>query len=153
MSIEIAGKEIMPAWEDLAREVESLFEKRMAGQKDFRAFMARKIAQREAFIVRDYEITGKLLGLIAISHKNNAVSWFAVSKKHRGQGIGEMLLAYALNDMDKTRVITVITFKENQKEGLPARRLYQKFGFKDDIKDFVHDGLHRCLMKCPPQRE
>jgi ribosomal protein S18 acetylase RimI-like enzyme len=151
--IEIAGKEIMPAWEDLAREVESLFEGRMAGQKDFRNFMARKIAQREAFIVRDNEKTGKLLGLIAISHKNNTISWFAVSEKHRNKGIGEMLLAYAVSDLDKTREISVITFRENQKEGLPARRLYQKFGFKDDKKDFVHNGMHRCLMKCPPQKQ
>jgi ribosomal protein S18 acetylase RimI-like enzyme len=149
MSIEIASKEIIPAWENLAREVESLFEGRMAGQKDFRAFMARRIAQHEAFIVRDNKKSGKLLGLIAISHKNNTISWFAVSEKHRNEGIGEMLLAYAVNDLDKTREISVITFRENQEKGLPARKLYQKFGFKDDKKDFVYNGLHRCLMKRP----
>src|SRR4030042_949009 len=151
MQVEKATTDIIPAWEELAREVEPLFERRMAGEKEFCEFMIRKIAQQDTFIVRDHAHPGDLLGLIAVSHNNNALSWFAVFEKHRGKGIGSMLLAHAIKDMDQTREISVIAFKEDNKKGLPARRLYQKFGFKDFDINFIHDGHRRCLMKRRPQ--
>src|SRR4030042_3041144 len=146
MQVEKATTDIIPAWEELAREVEPLFEGRMGGEKEFREFMIRKIAQQDAFFIRDHSHSDNLLGLIAVSHHNNAISWFAVFEKHRGKGIGTMLLAYAIKDMDQTREISVIAFKEDNKKGLPARRLYQKFGFKDFDNNFIHDGNRRCLM-------
>jgi ribosomal protein S18 acetylase RimI-like enzyme len=151
MQVIKATNEIIPAWEDLAREVEPLFEGRMAGDKGFHEFMNRKIVQNDAFVVRDPNRPESLLGLIAVSHHVNAISWFAVIKKHRGKGIGELLLGHAVKDLDQTREISVITFRENNKQGLPARRLYQKFGFKDFDVNYIHDGHHRCLMKRPPQ--
>jgi ribosomal protein S18 acetylase RimI-like enzyme len=151
MQVETATSEIITAWEELAREVEPLFEDRMAGDKDFREFMIRKIAQRDTFIVRDREKYDKLLGLIAVSHNINAISWFAVSEKNRGKGVGYLLLSHAIEDMDKTREISVITFTEDNKEGLSARRLYRKFGFKDFDNNYIHNGHRRCIMKRPPQ--
>ena len=151
MKIETATEDIIPEWEHLACEVESLFEGRMAGEKEFSAFMVRKIAQQEAFVVRDRNHGGELLGLIAVSYKNSAISWFAVSEEYRGRGIGSELLAHALKNMDKTRDISVVTFREDDERGLPARRLYRKFGFKDFDKYLIHDGLPRCLMKRPSE--
>ncbi len=148
MLVEKVTLDIIPAWEDLAREVEPLFEDKMAGDKEFREFMARKIAQQDAFMVRDN--SKKLLGLIAISHHNNGISWFAVSEKHRGKGIGTLLLSHAIDDMDETKEISVITFRDDSKAGQPARKLYQKFDFKDFDPDFIFKGHHRCIMKRPP---
>jgi len=152
MKVETATSDIIPAWEELAREVESLFEGRMAGDKEFREFMARKIAQRDAFIIKSNDKSSKLLGLIAVSHHNNYISWFAVAEKYRGKGMGERLLAYAIKDLDPTQEIGVITFQEGQKGGLPARKLYKKYGFQDFDPDYIFNGLHRCLMKRPPQK-
>ena len=137
MLVEKVTLDIIPAWENLAREVEPLFEDKMAGDKDFREFMVRKIAQRDAFMVRDKEHSNELLGLIAISHHINAISWFAISEKNRGKGIGTLLLSYAIADMDKTKEISVITFREDSKQGQPARKLYKKFGFIDFDPDFI----------------
>lgn len=53
MQVELATSEIIPTWLELAREVEPLFEGRMADEKDFHEFIRRKIAQRDAFIVQD----------------------------------------------------------------------------------------------------
>jgi len=151
MQVEKVTTDIIPAWEDLAREVEPLFEDKMAGDKDFCEFMVRKIAQQDAFMVRDN--SNKLLGLIAISHHVNAISWFAVSEKQRGKGIGALLLSHAIEDLDKTKEISVITFREGDKAGLRARKLYQKFGFRDFEPDCIFNGHHRCTMKRPPQNK
>jgi len=152
MQVELATPEIIPAWVQLAREVEPLFEGRMTEDKDFHEFMRRKITQREAFIIaRDKSHSNELLGLIAVSHKNNAISWLAVFEKYRRKGIGSVLLAHAIKDLDQNREIIVTTFREDNKEGLPARLLYQKFGFRDFDVNAVHDGHPRSIMKRPPQ--
>ena len=91
------------------------------------------------------------MGLIAFPHHNNAISWFAVFEKYRGKGIGSKLLAYALNELNSKIEISVTTFREDNEEGIHARRLYQKFGFRDFDANYFHDGYHRCVMKRPPQ--
>ncbi len=151
MKAELATSDIIPSWIELAREVEPLFERAMAEDKDFHEFMKRKIAQDEAFMVRDEYHANDLMGLIAISHTNNAISWLAVFEKHRGKGAGNKLLERAIKDLDNKKEIRVITFRESQKEGLPARRLYHKFGFRDFDANAIHDGLPRCIMERPPQ--
>ena len=151
MQVELATPEIIPAWIELAREVEPLFEGRMADEEDFHEFIRRKIAQRDAFIVRDRANYNELMGLIAVSHHNNTISWFAVFEKYRRNGVGSMLLAHAIEDLDHTREISVTTFREENKEGLPARRLYQKFGFRDFDVNAFYDGHPRCIMKRPLQ--
>jgi ribosomal protein S18 acetylase RimI-like enzyme len=147
MIIEIATNEIIPVWDDLAREVEPLFEGRMAGVKEFREFQERKIAQKEAILAKDS--SGTIMGIIAISHHNNGISWFATLIKYRGKGVGNALLSYAINDLDQSKEICVITFKETDPGGLPARRLYHKFGFEEINNNYFAEGHYRCLMKRP----
>ena len=151
MQVEPFTLDIMPSLVKLAREVEPLFEGSMAEDKVFHEFIQRKIAQHEAFIVRDGEHSTELMGLIAFSHHNNAISWFAIFEKHREKGIGSKLLAYALNELNNKIEITVTTFREDNEAGIPARRLYQKFGFRDFDANYFHDGHPRCVMKRPPQ--
>jgi len=151
MQVEPFELDMMPSLVKLAREVEPLFEGHMAEDKGFHEFIRRKIAQHEAFVIIDREQSNELLGLIAFSHHNNAISWFAVFEKHRRKGIGSKLLAHAINELDRKTEISVTTFREDHKEGIPARRLYQKFGFRDFDTNYYYDGLPRCVMKRPPQ--
>ncbi len=151
MRVEPLTPDMVPSLVKLAREVEPLFEGPMAEDKGFHEFIKRKIAHHEALVVCDGKQSNELMGLIAFSHNNNAISWFAVFEKHRGKGIGSELLERALNDLDSKIEISVITFREDNEAGKPARRLYQKFGFKDFDKNYFHDGHPRCFMKRPPQ--
>ena len=151
MQVEPFTPDMMPSLITLAREVEPLFESPMAEDKGFHEFIKRKIAQHEALVVCDGKQSDELMGLIAFSHNNNAISWFAVFEEYRGRGIGTELLAQAISELDSKKEITVITFREDNEGGLPARRLYQKFGFKDFDANYFHDGHPRCFMKRPPQ--
>ena len=123
----------------------------MADNKGFHEFIKRKIEQGEAFMVREGMHSTELMGLIAFSHQNSAISWFAVFKKYKRRGIGSKLLEQAINELGNKREISVITFSENNDLGLPARKLYQKFGFQDVYPNYHHGGLIRCIMKRQPQ--
>ncbi len=79
------------------------------------------------------------------------ISWLAVTEKHRSAGLGSKLLESALADLDGARETSVTTFRHDQPEGLPARRLYLKNGFIDFDTDALFGGHPRCIMKCPPQ--
>jgi GNAT superfamily N-acetyltransferase len=149
MQVELATPEIIPAWVELSREVELLFEGAMAEDKGFHEFMHRKIAQQDAFIVRDEANSNELMGLIAVSRTNNAISWFAVSEKHKRKGIGSRLLENAIKELDNTNEISVVTFREDNQQGIPARKLYKKFGFRDFDTGIFHKGKPRCIMKRP----
>ena len=151
MRVDPLTPDMMPSLVKLAREVEPLFEGPMAEDKGFHEFIRRKIARHEALVVCDEKQSDELIGLIAFSHNNNAISWFAVFEKHRGRGIGTRLLAQALNELDSKKEISVITFREDNEAGNPARKLYQKFGFKDFDTNYFHDGHPRCVMKRPRQ--
>ena len=62
----------------------------------------------------------------------------AVSNEYRKQGIGSILLAYALEKLDRTQPITVSTFREEDEKGAAPRALYKKYGFIPDelIEEF-----------------
>ncbi len=55
----------------------------------------------------------------------------AVSAEHRRQGIGSALLEKALDELDRSREISVSTFREDDEKGTAPRALYKKFGFKE----------------------
>jgi ribosomal protein S18 acetylase RimI-like enzyme len=151
MQVEQFTLDMMPSLIKLAREVEPLFEGSMAEDKGWHEFVRRKVLQNEALMVRDAEHDNELMGLIAFSHHNNAISWFAVFEKHRGKGVGSKLLAKTLSELNSEIEISVKTFREDNTEGIPARRLYQKYGFRDFDANYIEDGHLGCIMKRPPQ--
>lgn len=151
MQVELATYKIIPAWIELAREVEPLFEGSMAEDDGFHKFMKRRIKRSEALMICDESHSDELMGLIAFSRNNNVIAWLAVFEKHRRKGIGSELLEHALKDLDGMKEISVTTFREDSKEGLPARQLFQKYGFIDFDTNAFYDGHPRCVMKRPPQ--
>ena len=62
----------------------------------------------------------------------------AVSPAYRRKGIASVLLCKALEQLDRTKDISVSTFRENDEKGIAPRALYQKFGFIPDalIEEF-----------------
>ena len=73
-----------------------------------------------------------LYGAIIINSINNEIAWFVVDRKYRGMGIGEILLKKSLEDLDSKKDIFVQTFASDINEGFSARKLYEKYGFKDE---------------------
>ncbi len=72
-----------------------------------------------------------ITGVILFSRSRNMICCLAVSAEHRRQGIGSALLEKALDELDRSREISVSTFREDDEKGTAPRALYKKFGFKE----------------------
>lgn len=87
-------------------------------------FMGRKQA---LCVMNNETVTGVLL----FSHGRNMICCLAVAPEHRKQGVASILLRKALDELDRSKEITVSTFRENDEKGTAPRALYQKFGFQE----------------------
>ncbi len=151
MRVELLTLKMLPSLAELAREAEPLFGSPMAEDSGFHEFIRRKVAQQEALAVCDGANPDEVMGVIAFSHHNSAISWLAVFERYRGRGVGSKLLSQALRELGANNAVSVVTFREDNPDGIPARQLYKKFGFADSDPEYVRDGRPGCLMVRPPQ--
>lgn len=143
--------EDMNRWLELAAEVEAVFQGSMINSQEFYNYMEAKIKKKEALMATDRNNDNALLGIIGFSRTSNSITWFAVFEKYRNKGVGEKLLACALNQLDRAKEITVTTFRDGYELGAPARGVYHKFGFVDfDNTIYDDQGNPRYLMKLLP---
>lgn len=75
----------------------------------------------------------EIAGVLLFSKGHNMICCLGVSPAYRRRRIASSLLTAALGQLDKTREITVSTFRENDNKGTAPRALYRKFGFTEDI--------------------
>jgi len=141
----------LDGWLELAAEVEPLFKGPMVDDMEFHRFIESKIQKKEAHGAFEDQHDGALMGIIAFSPAHNCISWFAVFKRFQGRGAGSMLVESALNRLDRAKDIAVMTFREGDEEGKPARHIFGRFGFVDSDSS-AHDdmGNPRAVMKRPP---
>ncbi|MCC6169778.1 MAG: GNAT family N-acetyltransferase, partial [Caldilineaceae bacterium] len=57
------------------------------------------------------------------------MGWLAVTRAYRRQGLGQQLMAYAIDLVEAPAELVVITFGADHPGGDPARRFYQRLGF------------------------
>ncbi|HNY67028.1 MAG TPA: GNAT family N-acetyltransferase [Deltaproteobacteria bacterium] len=139
-----------PEWIRLAGEVEPLFGP-MVNDPSFREGLKQAISEGRAVCARKHEDARALLGGIIVSPEDNEILWFAVSQESRGRGTGKALLAEAVSLLDRTRPMQVITFAPSEQEGLPARTLFQAFGFVDSHPGGPNPaGIPTSVMVRPP---
>lgn len=84
--------------------------------------------KKQALCVRNNEI---IVGVLLFSRNRNMICCLAVDPDHRKQGIASILLKKALDELDRSKEITVSTFRENDDKGIAPRALYRKFGFRE----------------------
>lgn len=130
MKVIAANSDDMPAWLDLAREVEHLFGP-MADEESFQNALLDAIHKGNAFCLRDRSRKGVLCGGVVININNHEVVWLAVSEKSRRQGAGSLLLSHAMERLGISNPISVVTFADSIPEGLAARQMYIRRGFID----------------------
>lgn len=73
------------------------------------------------------EITGVML----FSRHHNMICCLAVAPEYRQRGFASALLEKALSELDRSKAISVSTFRENDEKGVAPRALYKKYGFKE----------------------
>ncbi|GHV26514.1 hypothetical protein FACS18948_2350 [Clostridia bacterium] len=130
MLIRWATEKDLLAWYELATEVSSIFRHPadMGADPEFTAYAASKVSKYEALTAVDY-MSGASMGFIGFSRTYNRITWFGVSAKYRGKGVGIQLLKTSLRQLNHTKPITVETYPEDYEPGIPAKNLYRKFGF------------------------
>lgn len=153
MLIRWASENDFPAWYALATEVSAIFQHPadMGADPEFVSAGQRAVKEYKVLTAVDY-MSGSNMGFISFSRNKNSISWFAVSEKHRGKGVGSRLLKTALRQLDTSKEITVITFPAGYPEGMAARAVYKKYGFSEE-KPIIYDGLDRCELIRPASIE
>ena len=124
----------IPAWLDLAAEVEPLFGP-MVADAGFHAALERHIRRQTAFCIREQDgapgtalIGGLLFSAAHAPHYK--IGWLAVSQRCRRQGLAKALMDYCFRLIQPPAELSVVTFGADNADGGPARRFYEHMGFQ-----------------------
>ena len=86
-----------------------------------------RFMQKESAIC--VKVNSKVVGVLLFSKKRNMICCLAVLPEYRKQGFASALITAAIENLDKTRDITVSTFRADDEKGVAPRALYKEFGF------------------------
>lgn len=130
MEVEFGKVSYIDSWMTLIRKVSWNFPglETEEGIIDHRNTVLKFISKNQAICVRE---NNRVIGVLLFSRYHNMICCLAVDPDFRRQGIASMLLEKALQELDRSRDITVSTFREDDEKGRAPRALYKKFGFKE----------------------
>lgn len=86
------------------------------------------MSKRQALCVKGHD---EIVGVLLLSRSHNMICCLAVAPDYRQCGIASGLLKKALEELDRSKNITVSTFREEDEKGIAPRKLYKKFGFRE----------------------
>lgn len=107
--------------------------------------------KRQAICVKE---EGEIVGVMLFSRRQNMICCLAVAPKLRRRGVASMLMDEALLCLDRTREISVSTFRADDEKGLAPRALYEKYGFVEDalIEEFGYPNQKYVLHPTGAER-
>lgn len=128
MTVEYGTKEDIFSWMKLVSSVSWNFpgletEEKLKEHEDT---VLRFMSEQRALCVKE---GNTVVGVLLFSKKHNMICFLAVAPDFRRRGVASSLLSKAIELLDRTRDISVSTFRENDPKGTAPRRLYKSFGF------------------------
>ena len=114
----------------------------------FDKYMQTKINQKEAYMAINEN--DNCCGIIALSKTNNRITFFGVSHKYDFYLIGELLLAYALSQLNVNSNITINIIKSNAEQIQKEYTLLNKFNFIY-LFDDIENGVPVKVMELNPK--
>ena len=96
---------------------------------EYKATVLKFMDKRQAICVKSGD---EIAGVMLFSRGHNMICCLCVSADHRRGGIASMLMNEALQNLDRTREISVCTFRADDEKGIAPRALYEKYGFIED---------------------
>lgn len=129
MQVQFGKNTDIDEWMKLVEEISWNFSGLETKEKieEHRETVLRFISKEQALCVKDND--KKVVGVLLFSRGHNMICCLGVSPKYRKRGIASALLSMALEQLDRTKAITVSTFREEDSKGTAPRALYRKFGF------------------------
>ena len=118
------------SWMRLVRQVRQNFPglETEESLEEHRQTVLKFMGKQQALCVKNNR---DVLGVLLFSRNRNMVCCLAVAPEYRRNRFASMLLEKALGEMDRTREITVSTFREDDEKGTAPRALYRSFGFRE----------------------
>lgn len=131
MKVEYGMPLDIESWMELVRSVSWNFPglETEVAIEDHRQTVLRFMGENRALCVKDAE---KVVGVLLLSKKHNMICCLAVIPEYRRNGMASALLEKALSELDRSKDITVTTFRDNDKKGIAPRALYKQFGFVEE---------------------
>lgn len=129
MQVQFGKNTDIDEWMKLVEEISWNFPGLETKEKidEHRETVLRFMGKEQALCVKDND--KKVVGVLLFSRGHNMICCLGVSPKYRKRGIASALLSMALEQLDRTKAITVSTFREEDSKGTAPRALYRKFGF------------------------
>lgn len=97
--------------------------------EEYRKTVEKNINRKSAICALDND---KVVGFLLFSTKYNMLCHMAVHPDHRRKKIASRMIELMLSNLDRSKDIVVITFRENDEKGNAPRALYKSFGFEAD---------------------
>ena len=146
--------EDIASWMDLVERVRWNFPglETKEGIDDYRQTLIKFVGKKQAICVKE---DNKVIGILLFSRNRNMICCLAVDPNHRKQGIATDLMKMALQELDRSRDITVSTFRENDEKGTAPRALYKSFGFVEGelIEEFGYPNqVFTLYARIKPER-
>lgn len=96
---------------------------------EHKATVLRFMGKRQAVCVKE---ENEIIGVMLFSRGHNMICCLAVSPDYLRRGVATMLMDEALRNLDRTKEISVSTFRADDEKGPAPRALYEKYGFVED---------------------
>lgn len=96
---------------------------------EHRVTVLKFMGKRQAICVKK---ENEIVGVMLFSRGHNMICCLAVAPEYRCCGVASMLMDEALSNLDRTKEISVSTFRANDEKGIAPRALYEKYGFVAD---------------------
>lgn len=136
MTFEFGVAADIDEWMELVKRISQSFPglETEEALSEHRATVLRFMDERRAICAKD---GGKIAGVLLFSKKYNMICCLGVSPGYRRRGIASGLLEKALGLLDRTRDITVTTFRDGDEKGVAPTALYERFGF--EAEEFIEE--------------
>ena len=118
-------------WMGLVKQVRYNFPGLETDEKinEHRTTVLKFMSKRQAVCMKE---KNEIVGVLLFSIRHNMICFIAVSPDYRRRGVASMLLKEALYNLDRTKEITLSTFRADDEKGTAPRALYEKHGFIED---------------------
>ena len=139
MDVKFGKDSDIDEWMRLVKEISPSFPGLETGEaiREHRETVLKFFGKRQALCVKD---DGKIVGVILFSRGHNMICCLGVAPSKRRRGIASVLLEKALRQLDRSKDISVTTFRDGDERGTAPRALYKRFGFTEDelCEEFGH---------------
>lgn len=95
--------------------------------KEYRTALLDAISIEQALVAKEEDV---IVGALIFSQRTGELSFLAVHPLYRKKGIAKALILKLISQFPKGTKLSVVTYRDGDRQGIAARKLYQSMGFQ-----------------------